>query len=203
MISILKHAFQVRGYKKVPATSFPYQMGATNSDMFRVDVDHPTSLAEFHAAFLSSPLFQLEILLLSYVTKMDPKVRTPECIFGVATGEYSTYGPWSAWAVDGVKGQSISAASTGKNASSCQIMRCHVNGKAFCDTWWAVEKTAESETPELVFGTALKKSHWSSTLLDPVHRIYSRLLLGSAKFKLLEMRRVSEKQAKTPSDKKD
>ena len=99
--------------------------------------------------------------------------------------------------------------------SACQIMRCFVSGKEFCDTWWAVgSREAVDGAPELVFGTSIifphKKlpesqslSHQSSQLvaqplliklLDPFHRLYSRLLLTNAKYQLIQQLETSKQQ---------
>jgi hypothetical protein len=157
--------------------------------------DSPITLQEFHAAFLSSPAFRNELRIFSMMGLTDVKMTTPTQAKDVASGEKSTFGPWTAWAVDGSREKALTAQSD--PASACVVMRCYISGEPFCDTWWAVEKTLDNELPELVFGTAMKApydgangSFMSSLLvkvLDPFHRLYSRILLASAKATLLDL----------------
>jgi hypothetical protein len=175
-------------------------MGCKKSDMFRVSVteaesaDGTVTLQEFHAAFLSSPVFRNELWILSKMGVADPEMTSTGHVADVASGEKSSFGPWTAWAVDGSREKAVTAQSD--PASACVVMRCYISGKPFCDTWWAVEKTPENDLPELVFGTAMKApydgkgSSMSSLLvkvLHPFHRLYSRILLASAKATLLDL----------------
>jgi hypothetical protein len=194
----LRYTFAVRGYYATPVSSFPTRMGCKSSDMFRVSVTESESadgitLQEFHAAFLSSPVFRTELRMLSMMGAADPELTSKSHI-DVASGEKSTFGPWTSWAVDGSREKAVTAQSD--PASACVVMRCYISGKPFCDTWWAVEKTPDNKLPELVFGTAMKapydgKGSFMSSLLlavlDPFHRLYSRILLASAKAAFLDI----------------
>jgi hypothetical protein len=174
------------------------RMGCKRSDMFRVSVTESESadgitLQEFHAAFLSSTVFRTELRMLSMMGAADPDITSKGHI-DVASGEKSSFGPWTSWAVDGSREKAVTAQSD--PTSACVVMRCYISGKPFCDTWWAVEKTPDNELPELVFGTAMKapydgKGSFMSSLLfavvDPFHRLYSRILLASAKAALLDI----------------
>ena len=197
----LRYTFAVRGYYAAPLSSFATRMGCKRSDMFRVSVteaesaDGTVTLQEFHAAFLSSPAFRNELQIFSMMGLAGPETTSNGHAIDVASGEKSSFGPWTAWAVDGSREKAVTAQSD--PASACVIMRCYISGKPFCDTWWAVEKTSDNELPELVFGTAMKapydgsKGNFMSSLLvkvlDPFHRLYSRILLASAKATLLDL----------------
>jgi hypothetical protein len=185
-------------------------MGCKRSDMFRVSVSESESadginLREFHAAFLSSPIFRTELWMLSMMGVAHPEMTSDEHLLGVASGEKSSFGPWTAWAVDGSREKAVSAQSD--PASSCVVMRCYISDKPFCDTWWAVEKTLDNKLPELVFGTAMKvpydgeKGKFTSSLLlavfEPFHRLYSRMLLASAKATLLDLYQQRRKRTTT------
>lgn len=193
-----RYTFAVRGFYEAPAKAFPTRMGCVQSDMFRLDLTKDeasggASLQDFHGAFLQSPVFQLELWLLTWVGTVTKETTTDDHLLQVASGDKSSFGPWTSWATDGRREKPISASSD--PSSACTIMRCYAADKPFCDTWWAMEKTAESPHPELVFGTALKLPKEASTttlltmkLMDPLHRLYSRVLLASAKAKLMEAR---------------
>jgi hypothetical protein len=189
MFKTLKTAFSVRGYQSTPESAFPVRMGSKDSDMFRIAITDDelasgVSLSDFHAAFLSSPIFQMELWLLSKFTTIDTATTTREHLHQVATGETSNFGPWTAWAVEGSRNGQVTSRSD--PTSRCQIMRCYIKDKAFCDTWWSVEKQKDSRYPELVFGTSLKEKSLVTNLLDPFHRLYSRLLIASAKVTLMD-----------------
>lgn len=210
----LRYTFAVRGYYATPVSSFPTRMGCKKSDMFRLSVaesesaDGPITLQEFHAAFLSSPVFRNELWMLSKMGVADPRMTSVGLANDVASGEKCSFGPWTAWAVDGSREKAVTAQSD--PVSACVVMRCYISGKPFCDTWWAVEKTPDNEDPELVFGTAMKapyngeKGNFMSSLLvkvlDPFHRLYSRILLASAKATLLDLHQQRLASAKAALD---
>jgi hypothetical protein len=190
MFKTLKTASRVRGFKSAPESAFPVRMGSKESDMFRIAITDDelasgVSLSDFHAAFLSSPIFQTELWLLSKFTTIDTATTTREHLNQVATGDMSTFGLWTAWAVEGSRNGQVTSRSD--PTSRCQIMRCYIRGKPFCDTWWSVEKQKDSRYPELVFGTSfVKEKSLATNLLDPFHRLYSRLLIASAKVTLID-----------------
>jgi hypothetical protein len=207
----LRYTFAVRGYYATPLSSFPTRIGCKRSDMFRVSVTESESadgitLQDYHAAFLSSPVFRTELWILSMMGAAHPAITSDEHLLDVARGEKSSFGPWTAWAVDGSREKAVTAQSD--PASPCVVMRCYIFDKPFCDTWWAVEKTLDNKLPELVFGTAVKKApydgekgNFMSPLLlavfNPFHRLYSRILLASAKATLLDLHQQRRKRTTT------
>jgi len=226
-----RYLVSVKGYHSVPANSFPARMGCASSDRFTVTLTEAeyaggVSLAEFHAAFLCSPVFQMELWILSKVLQredFDAVTIQPRHLRDVALGERSRVGPWTAWAVDGNRTRAVSSTTTttstattpstsssssSNNKPACQIMQCRIHNKPFCETWWAVELEEEPAVapalsvvvrhPQLVFGTALipsnDENNESSSMsfrrlltkaMTPLHRLYSRLLLASAKATLV------------------
>lgn len=201
ILQTLRYAFKdVRGYASAPSNSFVRRMGASDSDMFRIAVSElpgGVSLQDFHYSFLSSPLFQLELWMLTYISTVDPAITTSQHLRFVASGDKSSFGPWTAWGVEGKRKERITSSSD--PASACQIMRCYISGKPFCDTWWAVEKSPDCQSPELVFGTAMirtsgQKPSFMWKLTDPFHRLYSRLLLASAKYNLIRQSETADKK---------
>jgi len=208
LLKTFKYAFSVKGFHSVPESSFVARMGCAASDKFTIELTETeysggVSLAEFHAAFLCSPVFQTELWILSKFGQVDAESLKPSHLTNVAMGDRSCLGPWTAWAVDGKRTQAVSTTSgddsTTKIKPACQIMRARFKGKPFCDTWWSVELQDASSTggdalrhPQLVFGTAMIQSDDDSTMvrlitkvLDPLHRMYSRILLASAKANLV------------------
>jgi hypothetical protein len=169
-------------------------MGSKHSDMFRIEITNEelasgVSLSDFHAAFLTSPIFQTELWMMSKCTTFDTATTTREHLNQVATGDMSTFGPWTAWAVEGSRNGQVTSRSD--PTSRCQIMRCYIKGKPFCDTWWSVEKQKDCRYPELVFGTSLSKNNNNNDsmlaiIMYPFHRLYSRLLIASAKVTLID-----------------
>jgi hypothetical protein len=227
---ILKYAlWNVRGHTSITPSSFPHRMGCTNSDMFRIGVSATEvlpfvggiTLADFHAAFLTSPLFKLELWLLSMSGYANKDTVDDAHLHAVAKGEEHNFGPWSAFAIEGNRQfpflfpSSVTSgdetinemASARKEAESCTIiMRSQFpKDRPFCDTWWAIERPLEErdlifddrQHIELAFGTALIAGRngavpsLSSSLLirmtTPLHRLYSRFLLASAKARLVKM----------------
>lgn len=190
----IKNAFYVKGYYEAPPDSFPSRAGCQSTDMFRVPVNkseaaNGVSLADFQAAFLLSPLFQLELWILSKL--MPTETLTRERLIAVARGEETRFAGWRNLAAEGDRQRAITTAT--EPTAVCQIMRCQINEKPFCDTWWAVERS-QDET-ELVFGTAIifsGRKPLALSILDPVHRIYSRMLLASAKATLTGQIRPSK-----------
>jgi hypothetical protein len=221
MVLTLRYMFHVNGYYKIPEKSFPSRMGCHHSDMFRVSFDHKQeyfedgiSLSEFHAAFLCSPLFQLELWLLSkfgMFTNIDPITTTTKHLQGVASGDHSSFGPWTTWAVDGSRSRLVSTVdekilpdttSTSSTVTPCVIMRCRTRQGPFCDSWWALEMESDDgqpsrRHPQLVFGTSLLKDYHNSMLIrvmTPLHRFYSRLLLANCKATLVHQYRMKHHQ---------
>ena len=164
----------VKGHYTVPEKKFPCRMGCQNSDMFRIALNSNDdeyfsdgiSLSEYHAAFLCSPLFQMELWLLTklgIIANIDPITTTTQHLQSVATGDHSSFGPWTTWAVEGNRLRPIASVSKNSSSSSsdnssdaksnkssspepssvtatpCVIMRCRTRHAPFCDSWWALE----------------------------------------------------------------
>lgn len=227
LLKTFRYTFSVQGYSTISETSFPARMGCNPklSDKFTIALTEAeysggVSLAEFHAAFLCSPVFSTELWILSKLGLAEPESLQPSHLTNVAMGDRSCLGPWTAWALDGSRTRPVSSTpiSTFRSAVlsepttathkkkdpvfPCQIMRARFHGKPFCDTWWAVElaeaSAASKESvrhPQLVFGTSMipSRDRTDSTMvvriltkvLDPFHRLYSRILLASAKATLI------------------
>jgi len=237
LVKTFRYAFSVQGYSTISESSFPARMGcrAEGTDKFTIPLTEAeysggVSLAEFHAAFLCSPIFSTELWILSKLGLVEPESLQSSHLMNVAMGDRSCLGPWTAWALDGNRIRPISSTpitTTTTNSATesegatkkkdpvvpCQIMRARFHGKPFCDTWWAVELADDEQVssssstagervrhPQLVFGTYMIHSSQddddSSTtgvarsilfkvVLDPLHRLYSRILLASAKATLV------------------
>ena len=153
--------------------------------MFRVTVrkdelvsQRDLTLADYHYAFLTSRLFTLELSILQGVGLASPETTTREHLREVADGTAQSFALWS------VKFQESSA------TSSEILMRASTpDQKPFCDTWWMIDhKKKDGDYCELVFGTALiaERESWIVWAATPLHRLYSRLLLASAKESLLQ-----------------
>ena len=180
LLRTIREVWHVRGTLTAPPSIFPLKLNPhRTSDMFRLAMPEQTvRLCDFQYAFFTSPVFQTELRLLS----LPPIQRTYAHLQGIAEGDQSSLGPWTAWAVDGSRTKVI-----GPGDSACAVMRCTVNGRPFCDTWWCVEQQAGEKYPELVFGSVLLQSGWMVWFLGPFHRLYSRILLASAKVNLLDL----------------
>ena len=213
----MKYLFHVKGSRTIPHSSFPYRMGCHDSDMYTISIcydeyfTHGISLSEYHAAFLCSPLFQIELWLLSKISTIDRITTTKDHLQSVALGDHSSFGPWTTWAIEGSRTQSILEASNGTTSLSpketttqskfpCVIMRCRTNRGPFCDTWWAldIEDDPHKHKPHLQmkFGTSLIGIHKSSLMvqiLTPFHDLYSRLLLSSCMATLVQRYKPAER----------
>jgi hypothetical protein len=94
---------ECEGYTATSPSSFPHRMGCTNSDMFRIGVSATevlpfvggVTLADFHAAFLTSPLFKLELWLLSMSGYANKDTLDNVHLHAVSRGEERSFGPWS------------------------------------------------------------------------------------------------------------
>ena len=127
----------VRGYwyGKIPSSSFVARQGGYESDMFRFewkgDDTEPISLQDYHAAFLTSPLFQIELFLLSAVQGSSrEKMTNASYLAAVAQGKEKSVGPWTTHATDGeCDAEFSSSSSAGKSVT--RIMQCHIHGAYF------------------------------------------------------------------------
>lgn len=122
----------VRGYRKVSPSSFVASQGGQASDMFRLSWKHDeTALAlkDYHAAFLTSPLFQVELWLLSAVQRSAAwrTTTSPDHVEAVVQGQEKSVGPWTLHAVDGDSDAQFSP--TSPPASATRIMQCRIHGR--------------------------------------------------------------------------
>jgi hypothetical protein len=222
VLRTLCYSLDVQGFSAIPTKAFPIRGGfalreAPSSyypaDMFRLSLtraelqdqfEEGVSLEEFHFAFLTSPLFALELWLLSDVFGIVDRTTTSSLhLREVASGEKKQFAQWSTVGREGNPDVPVSVVSSrsSKQNSADVIMRVGVRQSTFCDTWWAVDlpisnrdHKQDEAAADLVFGTILEEkmtglSGVTLRLFDPVHRLYSRLLLASAKTRLLELRR--------------
>lgn len=133
------------------------------TDCYSVTVPRPTSLTEFVEAFYTTPLFKLERLLLSVVLGFH---STDAEALELAKGNTEHF---SAWTVEARKNNQILLA-TGRTRS-----------------WLMVGASASTDdvSEVLFFGSAVVPRHggglgWQFTALLGFHKLYSKLLLGSA-----------------------
>jgi hypothetical protein len=128
-LKTLQYARQVRGYQKVPETSFVARQGGDQSDMYRIswNGDSKISLQDFHAAFLTSPLFQIELFLMSMVSRGNTMHRNH--LDAVARGEETSFGPWTMAASEGDDSVRMGRSSSDTHISATKIMQCQVHGE--------------------------------------------------------------------------
>ena len=134
---VIEYTLSVRGYMTAPSSSFVMRRKsegksqAFESDMFRIDVTqkelaHGVTLQDFQAAFLTSPLFRLELWILRMAGAADAETTTPSHLENVAQGNERGFGPWIALANEMKRDVLISEKSSG--TSACRIMRAYFQG---------------------------------------------------------------------------
>jgi hypothetical protein len=140
----LHYARLVRGYDRASASTLIARQGGVQSDMFRLALpkDHKedVSLADYHAAFLTSPLFQIELWILSTVQgggSGGKETFQRSHLQAVAQGDQGSVGPWRHHAVEGDVQAKISPLTTLPETAVTRIMRCHVRGGT-CETAVAI-----------------------------------------------------------------
>lgn len=198
----LVYARQVRGTVKAHSSyliAAPTTDGTLPpaSDLFRLKApDSGVTLQDYLGAFLTSPLFRLELRILKLVAVPRSLHHTlePAHLEKVASHHADSFVLWKDRLAEGDPAKTIRSSEDATNPpAATRIMRCEPSpGEPFCDTWWSVEASRDvPNTVDLVFGTALLPpfSHsWALDALGPLHRLYSRFLLASARANLEVMR---------------
>ena len=103
-LKTLKCLAMVRGHRRVSPSSFVAQQGGLTSDMFRITWKdkEPISMQDYHQAFLTCPVFQLELFILSTLQKSAWYQTTRVShLKAVAQGNETCMGPWSVHATEG------------------------------------------------------------------------------------------------------
>lgn len=157
----------------------PYtQRRGCYTDCFLVDVPGRVELFEYVSVFFNTPVFRLERKLLS-ILAASPSVDKD--IVDLANGAGDTLAMWRVEA----RNETQLIMAVGKGPIRTWLM-CHNNG-------------TDSGTTRLYFGSAVLPTEHSGSedaklgklfyLTLGFHKLYSRILLGSAKRKLVKNRR--------------
>eukprot|EP00934_Nitzschia_sp_Nitz4_P004362 Nitzschia sp. Nitz4//scaffold22_size323478//40623//41357//NITZ4_000501-RA/size323478-augustus-gene-0.223-mRNA-1//-1//CDS//3329542917//4352//frame0 len=189
----VQYAWHVEGFRYAPSSTLIARQGTKGSDSFRIslpnDQPSPVSLQSFQLAFLTSPLFALERLILRLVLpRSEWPTLTTAHMHTVAQGAATKFGLWEDRSSEG----DLKAMIPTEQTSATRIMRASMpDGKGgwipFVDTWWCVEMNPTNESVDFVFGSALhsledpKKKDWLLEAAMPLHVMYSRLLLACAR----------------------
>ena len=131
-LKTLEYVRLVRGYPHVSPTSFVAAQGGHQSDMFRLkwaeENSAAISLPDFHLAFLMSPLFRIELFLLSTLQSSTWKETTRlSHLKAVAKGQQASVGPWTTIMNDGDTNATFSSTSP-TGVAVTRIMQCRVQG---------------------------------------------------------------------------
>jgi hypothetical protein len=140
----LQYARWVRGYDRASASTLIARVGGAQSDMFRLTLpkDHTNvSLADFHAAFLTSPLFQMELWILSTAQGGGDTFQRSH-LEAVAQGDKGSVGPWRHHTMEGDVQAKLSSQLPGTAVT--RIMRAHVRGK--CAAAWRLQNTPSTHS---------------------------------------------------------
>ncbi len=144
------------------------------TDCFVTDISEGVSISEFISAFFGSPVLRLERRLLALISAKS----TAADVAAVANGTGTKI---ALWTVD--------------QRDDTQIILKAASGGI--RTWMMVSRTSE-ETTRLYFGSALVpeasengeiKLRFSTRALMGFHKLYSRIVLWSARKQLHKMRR--------------
>ena len=154
----------------------PYPNGGrAYTDCFEIAVDGQRSLAEFVTGFYCSWLFKLERLV---IRLLAGKPSTDNDVLQLAAGSVQTFAVW-----------------TLEERTPTQLLLCDDHGRT--RSWLMVEpgsrngqahtmlRFGSAVTPETDAATNKTQLSMGFRLLLPVHRVYSRLLLGAGRSRLL------------------
>ena len=144
-----------------------------HTDCFCTDIECLVTLEDFITAFFSTPIFKLERLLLRIFVGAK---TTEEDVAALASGEASSFATWET-----------------EKRNQTQISLAVHNSPI--RTWLKVEPKPETSTTQLYFGSAVLptlKDHSGRPKLGVFicalmgfHMLYSRILLWSAKRRLM------------------
>jgi hypothetical protein len=155
------------------------------ADSFTAELGKTVSHAEFVEAFYTSGVFKIERLLLKvFLSRPSTDLQAKQ----LAAGEL---GDFSAWRVE--------------SRATNQLLMCDVGGRT--RSWLMVSPSANGSTTRLYFGSAVVPVQSPSTgkrgmgplfaALLGFHKLYSRVLLGSACSRLGEQTNVRGRDADT------
>ncbi|WP_420473902.1 hypothetical protein [Noviherbaspirillum sp. ST9] len=153
-----------------------YAYDGSYTDCFCMDVPHTISLAEYAAAFYTTPLFKVERVILALV------VRAPSTDEGARELAFGQSSRFAIWRVEG--------------RTENQLMLCDVFGRT--RSWLMVFPGAGGPgTTRLFFGSAVRpKSRplngkarfgFAFHALHGFHQLYSRALLRAARSRLASL----------------
>eukprot|EP00934_Nitzschia_sp_Nitz4_P004647 Nitzschia sp. Nitz4//scaffold22_size323478//41749//42501//NITZ4_000502-RA/size323478-augustus-gene-0.224-mRNA-1//-1//CDS//3329542920//4637//frame0 len=207
----LQYAWLVHGTRHAPPSTFVIRHGcAEDSDMYRISLpyqDPPTAnaatLQSYQLAFLTSPLFGTERVILHLFLPREKwfTLHNPH-MHAVASGEATEFGLWVDLASEG-DAFGLPRAERG-SSSATRVMRASMpigRGRwvPIVDSWWSVECNPETQSVDLIFGSALIQENehfripnWLVGCFLPFHGLYSRLLLACARANWEEQQRESK-----------
>jgi hypothetical protein len=153
-----------------------YSRDGAYTDCYAADLDRPVSHAQYVTAFYTSPVFKLERLILKWVVSRPSTDAQAEQLAA------ATIDRFAAWHVE--------------NRSPDQLLLCDLHGRTRSWLMVAPFSTAVGAGTRLYFGSAVIPVRSSPTgkatlrlgfqALLGFHRIYSEVLLYSAKARLSE-----------------
>lgn len=141
-----------------------------HTDCFSTEIQKHIDLQQYIAGFLTSPIFKIERWILSVALQ---KLSTDQEASLLAENKVDQF---SAWGVEARNDNQL-------------LMADYSNKTRF---WIMIEKSVEKETTKLHFGSAvlpnkegvMPKAIWFRVLMK-LHKLYSIILLWSAKSKLM------------------
>jgi len=161
----------LRRYEEGPGSEENY------TDCYTTQVNGDWDITEFVFAFLTTWLFRLERVLISWFAGHPSNDEDARQIAAGADTQFAV------WQVEG--------------KTSTQLLLCDSGGAT--RSWFMVQRVNEAEGAETIlrFGSAIVAQHSPATgraeigrgfrLLLPFHRLYSRALLHAAKSRLVHL----------------
>ena len=150
----------------------PYAGNGGYTDCYTTVLERPVTHAQFVEAFYTGGVFKLERLLLHFFLS---KPSTDAQARQLAAGEVDEF---SAWHVEG--------------RATNQLLMCDIGGRT--RSWLMVAPAAQGSATQLYFGSAVvpeqdratgkRRMGVVFTALLGFHRLYSRILLGAAHWRL-------------------
>ena len=161
----------------LPADSFlkRYEQEGYYTDCYAVTLDVSVTFEDYIQTFYSTPLFKIERFLLKVFAGYPSSDETAKQLAKAETEQFA------AWFVE--------------ERSSTQLLMCDVSKRT--RSWLMLDDVGLGQGTRLLFGSAVVPKINSKTgkselgfifkLLLGFHKIYSKLLLNSAKKKMLSM----------------
>ena len=163
------------------------------------------TLSEYHEAFLTCPLFSIELAALRLLGLATADSTSPEHLSRVARGQETSFALWT----------EVQRSTGDEDNGPVGVEEGVVMSNGFERTWWGVDKDDHGRA-RLIFGTGLEPAGpapQQDSVLDreapdpqplpqplplpplilrliaPLHRLYSRVLLVAAKNHMVRRRR--------------